>query len=131
MGLRGRGTVRPFGDSFEKMTSSLQLRILVVDDEALIRWSLSESLRLHGHTVLEAASASDPKVRRTARGRISYGFCTRKLSVPVTFSSRTSMRQLPVVPLALVNVPVSVNARVYRSVPEASRSVSRAEPPEI
>ena len=42
------------------MTSTL-LRILVVDDEALIRWSVSELLRLHGHTVLEAASASDAR----------------------------------------------------------------------
>ena len=43
------------------MTNTLQLRILVVDDEALIRWSLCELLRLHGHTVLEAASASDAR----------------------------------------------------------------------
>jgi two-component system response regulator HydG len=34
-----------------------QLRILVVDDEALIRWSLGELLRVNGHTVAEAASA--------------------------------------------------------------------------
>jgi DNA-binding NtrC family response regulator len=43
------------------MTSTPQLRILVVDDEALIRWSLCEMLRLHGHTVLEAASASSAR----------------------------------------------------------------------
>jgi CheY-like chemotaxis protein len=49
------------GDLFGKMTNTLQLRILVVDDEALIRWSLCELLRLHGHTVLEAASASDAR----------------------------------------------------------------------
>lgn len=34
------------------------LRILVVDDEALIRWSLSEILGRQGHTVVEAVSAS-------------------------------------------------------------------------
>jgi two-component system response regulator HydG len=39
------------------MTTNQPLRILVVDDEALIRWSLCELLRDHGHTVIEAASA--------------------------------------------------------------------------
>jgi two-component system NtrC family response regulator len=34
------------------------LRILVVDDEALMRWSLSEILGREGHTVVEAVSAS-------------------------------------------------------------------------
>jgi DNA-binding NtrC family response regulator len=32
------------------------LRILVVDDEALIRWSLAETLSEDGHEVVEAAS---------------------------------------------------------------------------
>lgn len=39
------------------MTPTQELRILVVDDEALIRWALSELLRQNGHTVVEAASA--------------------------------------------------------------------------
>jgi DNA-binding NtrC family response regulator len=34
------------------------LRILVIDDEALLRWSLSEILGRHGYVVVEAASAS-------------------------------------------------------------------------
>jgi two-component system C4-dicarboxylate transport response regulator DctD len=34
------------------------LRVLVVEDEALIRWSIAETLAHGGHTVLEAASAS-------------------------------------------------------------------------
>jgi DNA-binding NtrC family response regulator len=33
------------------------LRVLVVDDEALLLWSIAEALRQGGHTVLEATSA--------------------------------------------------------------------------
>lgn len=33
------------------------LRVLIVDDEALIRWSLAETLEARGHTVMEAADA--------------------------------------------------------------------------
>ena len=34
------------------------LRILVVEDETLIRWSISETLAQEGHTVMEATSAA-------------------------------------------------------------------------
>jgi DNA-binding NtrC family response regulator len=33
------------------------LTVLVVDDEALLRWSITERLRRSGHTVIEATSA--------------------------------------------------------------------------
>lgn len=36
------------------MAQNFPLRILVVDDELLIRWSIAETLKEHGHTVLEA-----------------------------------------------------------------------------
>jgi DNA-binding NtrC family response regulator len=36
-----------------------RLTILVVDDEALLRWSLAEVLRRNGHTVIEATSARE------------------------------------------------------------------------
>jgi DNA-binding NtrC family response regulator len=34
------------------------LRILVIDDEALIRWSISENLESHGHTLMQADDAA-------------------------------------------------------------------------
>jgi DNA-binding NtrC family response regulator len=37
------------------------LTVLVVDDEALLRWSIAELLRRGGHTVIEATSAGDAR----------------------------------------------------------------------
>lgn len=37
---------------------SRRLRVLVVEDEALIRWSIVETLAHGGHTVIEAGSAT-------------------------------------------------------------------------
>jgi DNA-binding NtrC family response regulator len=39
------------------MNQSPALRVLVVDDEALIRWSLAETLEQSGHRVVEAGDA--------------------------------------------------------------------------
>jgi DNA-binding NtrC family response regulator len=41
------------------------LRVLVIEDEALLRWSLAEHLRRSGHTVIEATTA------RAARAAIA------------------------------------------------------------
>ena len=38
--------------------TSRQLRVLVVEDETLIRWSIAETLAQEGHTVMEANSAA-------------------------------------------------------------------------
>jgi DNA-binding NtrC family response regulator len=38
--------------------SSRQLRILVIEDEPLIRWSIAETLGDEGHTVMEATDAA-------------------------------------------------------------------------
>ena len=34
-------------------------RVLVVDDEELIRWSLAERLRSDGHEIIEAGTGAD------------------------------------------------------------------------
>jgi DNA-binding NtrC family response regulator len=39
--------------------ASSPLRVLVVEDESLIRWSIAETLAQGGHRVVEAASAAD------------------------------------------------------------------------
>jgi len=39
------------------MTHNSRLRVLVVEDEPLIRWSIAETLGREGHTVLEADDA--------------------------------------------------------------------------
>lgn len=38
--------------------SAPHLRVLVVEDEALIRWSIAETLAQEGHTVVEASNAT-------------------------------------------------------------------------
>jgi len=39
-------------------TQPSHLRVLVVEDESLIRWSIAETLAEHGHSVVEASSAA-------------------------------------------------------------------------
>ena len=59
--VRG-GAVEMFLDKLEK---SPALRVLIVDDEPLIRWSMSETLAQTGHTVPEAGDAKET-LRRLA-----------------------------------------------------------------
>ena len=51
------GTNTELSDFPHVNKKSPSLRVLVVDDEPLIRWSLSETLMDHGFDVLEAADA--------------------------------------------------------------------------
>ena len=39
-------------------TAAPHLRVLVVEDESLIRWSIAETLGQEGHTIVEAGSAT-------------------------------------------------------------------------
>ena len=43
------------------MQTERLFRVLVIEDEMLLRWSLAEVLRRGGHTVLEAGSASEAR----------------------------------------------------------------------
>ena len=43
------------------MPAEPRLTVLVVDDEALLRWSIAELLRRSGHAVIEATSAADAR----------------------------------------------------------------------
>ena len=43
------------------MSETPRLTVLVVDDEALLRWSIAYVLRQVGHDVVEAASATDAR----------------------------------------------------------------------
>lgn len=38
---------------------SRTLRVLVVDDERLLRWAIGETLTAHGHSVVQAETAAD------------------------------------------------------------------------
>lgn len=53
------GCQLPRGDSPRPAEKSPPLSILVVDDEPLIRWSLSETLSDSGHRIVEAADGSE------------------------------------------------------------------------
>ena len=46
------------GDFSHHVEISPKLRVLVVDDEPLIRWSVAETLEQAGHTVAEASDAA-------------------------------------------------------------------------
>jgi DNA-binding NtrC family response regulator len=43
------------------MDGKQRLSVLVVDDEALLRWAIAEHLRSSGHAVIEATSATDAR----------------------------------------------------------------------
>jgi DNA-binding NtrC family response regulator len=51
------------------MSGTRTFNVLVVDDEALLRWSLAEILRRHGHTVTEATSANAAREALTGSGQ--------------------------------------------------------------
>jgi two-component system response regulator AtoC len=57
--LGDEGTIRANSQVMTKNSPSL--RVLVVDDELLIRWSIGETLKQHGHIVTEAADSASAR----------------------------------------------------------------------
>lgn len=55
--------------------------VLIVDDEALIRWSVAESLESAGHDVLEAGSAAEA-MRLVDSGADGIGVAVLDLRLP-------------------------------------------------
>jgi DNA-binding NtrC family response regulator len=47
-----------FGSGWDMPTESASLAVLVIDDEPLIRWALSEALAQAGHAVVEASDGA-------------------------------------------------------------------------
>lgn len=56
------------GNISQMLKNSPTLRVLVVDDEPLIRWSLCETLEQSGHTVAEAGDA-ESAIRSVSAGK--------------------------------------------------------------
>ena len=50
---------------YHLMQTERLFRVLVIEDETLLRWSLAEVLRRGGHTVPEAGSASEARAAMT------------------------------------------------------------------
>ena len=78
-------------------------RVLVVDDDSLIRWAVAESLRTAGYDVVEAADAAS--ALRALRSRIDAELVFLDLRLPDTDDLRllAAIRQLwPHLPVILM-----------------------------
>jgi DNA-binding NtrC family response regulator len=70
------------------------LRVLVVEDEGLIRWSIAETLAERGHTVLEAASAAAALQALEAPGAIDVVLLDCRLPDSEGLSLLAAVRRL-------------------------------------
>ena len=62
------GAVAPAENAALLQKRTQPLKILVVDDESLIRWSLRRGLTRHGHEVHEATSAAETLIAISING---------------------------------------------------------------
>jgi CheY-like chemotaxis protein len=63
----------------ESASQSERVRILVVEDEALIRFAIAEALRELGVSVVEAASADEAWQYLTAGGSVDLVFTDHRM----------------------------------------------------
>ena len=84
------------GENFLGMTKkSPALRVLVVEDEPLIRWSVTETLVQAGHTVMEAGDgASARRAVREASGSIDVVLLDLRLPDSSDLTLLSDIRQL-------------------------------------
>jgi DNA-binding NtrC family response regulator len=88
----GRDSVRDFSPMTKK---SPLLGVLVVDDEALIRWALCETLTAQGHTVLEAGDGRGAmEVLRHRQSPIDVVLLDHRLPDMTGLQVLASIRQL-------------------------------------
>lgn len=77
--------------------------ILIVDDEALIRWSVAESLEAAGFTVVEAGSAQEALERFDSDHDIAAAILDLKLPDSHDLSLLRRIREIaPSVPIILI-----------------------------
>jgi DNA-binding NtrC family response regulator len=56
--IPGPSAQQVFERNFSQMAKKSPLRVLIVDDERLIRWSIAETLEHVGHIIIEAADGA-------------------------------------------------------------------------
>jgi DNA-binding NtrC family response regulator len=81
-------------------------RILVVDDELLMRWSVAETLKLHGYTVVEAENgAAAMRVLRDSTHPVDAVVLDYRLPDTSDLSLLSWIRRIaPVTPVILMTV---------------------------
>lgn len=101
------------------MVADMPLTVLVVEDEALLRWSIAELLKRNGHDVLEAVSAAGA---REAMGAVADAIDVVLLDVRLPDSGdlrlleevRSRLPQTAVVLMTAIRTPELVEDAVDR-----------------
>jgi DNA-binding NtrC family response regulator len=106
------------------MTGTQSLRVLVVEDERLIRWSIAETLGHSGHTVIEAEDAAGARQAVSAADPFDAVFLDYRLSDSNDLTLLADIRRLaprsPVIMMTAFGTPEVIQGAldlgVYRVV---------------